>query len=114
MLNPCHTKALQMTRIYSLQHFRSGANLDETDHMGRTPLWIAASKDGKEEFIKCLLEANANVDLADAKEKASPLQVGHLPVYALLFFWSFIKLGLDILVLKARIRIGFFGEKNKW
>ena len=64
---------------------RSGANLDVRDHMGRTPLWIAASKNGKLDFIKKLLEANANVNMADAEEKASPLQVstmsGHLEIF---------------------------------
>ena len=43
--------------------------------MGRTPLWVAASTDGKLDFIKCLLEANANINVADAEEKSSPLQV---------------------------------------
>ena len=50
------------------------------DHMGRTALWIAASKDGKLDFIKNLLEANANINMADAEEKASPLQVSTINV----------------------------------
>ena len=60
---------------YPHTNSRAGADLDRRDHMGRTPLWVAASTDGKLDFIKCLLEANANINVADAEEKSSPLQV---------------------------------------
>ncbi len=49
--------------------------LNAIDVKSRTPLWLAACQDGKQEFIQKLLEANADINYADAEEKRTPIQV---------------------------------------
>ncbi len=55
-----------------------GADTNAQEEIGKTPLWIAASTDGHKHIIAALLDAGCNVDLQDAREKRSPLQVSIL------------------------------------
>ncbi|KAK2141746.1 hypothetical protein LSH36_1049g00067 [Paralvinella palmiformis] len=52
-----------------------GADVHSIEELGRTPLWVAASEDGHHGAIVCLLEAGADVNLRDRREKRTPLHV---------------------------------------
>ena len=45
------------------------------DGQGRTPLWLAVCQDGNYDIIKMLLEAQADVNVRDAEQRRTPLQV---------------------------------------
>ena len=45
------------------------------DIQSRSALWLAASQEGKLDFMECLLEGGADINSADAREKLSPIQV---------------------------------------
>ena len=45
------------------------------DEVGRTPLWYAVSQDGNVEALRMLIDAGANVDIDDKREKRTPLHV---------------------------------------
>ena len=49
--------------------------MNALDIQSRSALWLAASTEGKLDFIKCLLAGGADINCADAREKLSPLQV---------------------------------------
>jgi ankyrin repeat protein len=52
-----------------------GVDVDSLDKTGRTPLWVAASEDGRDSFITCLVEGGADIQLCDRREKRTPLHV---------------------------------------
>lgn len=52
-----------------------GADVHSVEELGRTPLWVAASEDGHLDAIVCLLEAGADVNMTDRREKRTPLHV---------------------------------------
>jgi ankyrin repeat protein len=45
------------------------------DSKGCTPVWLAASMDGRSAHLKLLLAAGADVSLADTQDQRTPLQV---------------------------------------
>ena len=51
--------------------------MNRLDSQRGSPLWYAASEEGKIEFIQLLVAHDCDLNEADAKEKLSPLQVYH-------------------------------------
>ena len=53
----------------------AGAQLEIGDMYGRTPLWKAASEDGRLDKLKALLDAGADPNKQDVQGRWTPLQV---------------------------------------
>ena len=58
-----------------MKYCRAGACVNTLDSQKGSPLWYAASTEGKIEFIQLLVAHDCDLNEADAKEKLSPLQV---------------------------------------
>lgn len=54
-----------------------GADINSQDEIGHTALWLAVTKDGRGHLVKALLNSGCAVNLQDAREKRTPLQVGY-------------------------------------
>ena len=53
----------------------AGAEVDPGDMYGRTPLWRAASEEGRIDKVKVLLGAGADLHVYDIHGRWTPLQV---------------------------------------
>ena len=51
------------------------ADVDAVEENGRSAAWMAVTEDGRSEYLRCLLDAGCDVNLADKREKRTPLQV---------------------------------------
>ena len=55
---------------------KAGCELNARDSHGCTALWSAVSTDGHVAHVKLLIQAGADVTIADTQDNRSPLQVG--------------------------------------
>ena len=54
---------------------KASADVNALDMTGRSPVWLAAERDGRVEYMKMLVHANCDVNVKDKREKRTPLQV---------------------------------------
>lgn len=89
-VNDCETGSLA-------ELIEASANVNAQDFTGMAPVWLAAESDGREEYMRMLINANCDVNVKDKREKRTPLQVRtgggillrfllvvHLPLVALI------------------------------
>ena len=54
---------------------KNGADVNIRDLVGRTPLWLAVSKDGRVSHTTQLLKRHPELNTADLRDKRTALQV---------------------------------------